>query len=217
VQYIRPELPASPKSREAFELPPRGKGVVYLSCQSLFKYLPQHDHLFVEIAQRVPKALFAFIAARSPVLTEHFRRRLWGAFEAAGLNAEKHCRIFSRLDPKTDFLALHMASDVCLDSLDWSGGNTTIESLTAGLPVVTLPGPFMRGRHACGMMRMLELDEMIAADKAAYVEIAAHLGTDAAYRQTIAEAVRERVGRIFDDLSPVRALEEHIRRWVDEG
>jgi protein O-GlcNAc transferase len=214
VKYIRPQLPGDPKSREALDLPAHSEAVVYLSCQSLYKYLPQHDHLFVDIARRVPKALFAFTSARSQAVTEQFRRRVHRAFEQGGLDPERHCRVFSRLEARTDFLALHMASDVCLDTLEWSGGNTTIESLTAGLPVVTLPGPFMRGRHACGMLRMLGLDELIAADKDEYVQIAVRLGLDEAYRRSIAEQVGRRCESIFEDLAPVRALEETIRGWV---
>jgi predicted O-linked N-acetylglucosamine transferase (SPINDLY family) len=216
VRYVRPELPAEPKPRAELGLLAPGEAIVYLACQSLYKYLPQHDHLFADIARGVPEAVFAFTSARSRNITEQFRHRLGRAFGAAGLDADRHCRILPRLDPKTDFLALHMASDVCLDTLDWSGGNTTIESLTAGLPVVTLPGRFMRGRHACGMLRMLNLEEMIASDKDAYVEIAVRLGRDEAYRSAIAEKVRQRVDRIFDDATPIRALEEHLKGWVSE-
>jgi protein O-GlcNAc transferase len=214
VKYVRPELPADPKSRVELGLPATGEAVVYLACQSLYKYLPQHDHLFVDIARRVPGAIFAFTAARSRTITGQFRARVGRAFAEAGLDAERHCRILPRLDPKTDFLALHMASDVCLDTLDWSGGNTTIESLTAGLPVVTLPGRFMRGRHAYAMLRMIELEETIASDKDEYVEIAARLGLDEAYRNAVAEKVRACSDRIFDDPTPVRALEEHIKHWT---
>lgn len=214
VKYVRPELPTSPKSREALGLPPRGEAVVYLACQSLYKYLPQHDDVFVDIARRVPDARFAFTSARSRAITEQFRQRLKRAFRQAGLNADRCCVILPRLEAKTDFLALHMAGDVCLDTLDWSGGNTTIESLTAGLPVVTLPGRFMRGRHAYAMLRMIDLEETIASDKNDYVDIAVKLGLDAAYRGAIAEQVRRRSDRLFDDATPIRALEGHIRRWA---
>jgi predicted O-linked N-acetylglucosamine transferase (SPINDLY family) len=214
VKYVRPELPADPKPRIELGLPAPGEAVVYLACQSLYKYLPQHDHLFVDIARRVPGAVFAFIAARSRTITAQFRARIGRAFDEAGLDAERHCRILPRLDPKTDFLALHMAGDVGLDTLDWSGGNTTIESLTAGLPVVTLPGRFMRGRHACGMLRMLELEETIASNKDDYVEIAVRLALDEAHRSAVADKVRQRIDRIFDDATPIRALEEHVRRWT---
>ena len=80
--------------------------------------------------------------------------------------------------------------------------------------MVTLPGRFMRGRHAYAMLRMIDLEETIASDKDDYVDIAVKLGLDEAHRRAIAEQVRLRSDRLFDDATPIRALEGHIRRWA---
>jgi hypothetical protein len=40
------------------------------------------------------------------------------------------------------------------------------------------------------------------------------LGLDAAYRRAIAEQVGRRSDRLFDDATPIRALEAHIREWA---
>ncbi len=43
---------------------------------------------------------------------------------------------------------LNRCCDLFLDSVGWSGCNSTLEALACGLPVVTWPGELMRGRAA---------------------------------------------------------------------
>ena len=69
-----------------------------------------------------------------------------------------------------------------LDTLAWSCGNTTIDALAAGLPVVTLPGPFMRARQSAVMLSIAGVPELIARDADDYVAIAVRLATDADWR-----------------------------------
>ena len=56
-------------------------------------------------------------------------------------------------------------SDVMIDTLRWSGGNTTLDALASALPVVTLEGRFMRGRQTAAMLRILGIEELIARDQ----------------------------------------------------
>ncbi len=58
--YTKPSLPSQTLTRTDLGL--REDTVLYLSSQSLFKYLPQYDYIFAEIARQVPNAQFAFIA-----------------------------------------------------------------------------------------------------------------------------------------------------------
>ena len=61
------------KNRRDYSI--REEAIAYLSCQSLFKYLPQYDYVFPEIAQQVVNAQFIFIAAAScttPLVTRKF-------------------------------------------------------------------------------------------------------------------------------------------------
>ncbi len=133
------------------------------------------------------------------------------AFDRHGLSAEQHCVVQPRMN-YTDFLALNRDADIALDSLLWSGCNSTFDAIACGLPVVTLPGPMMRGRHSYAILKMMGLDETIARDEDHYVEIAARLGKDGAWRRHIAENVEEMRSRVFNDETPVRALEDFFER-----
>jgi predicted O-linked N-acetylglucosamine transferase (SPINDLY family) len=97
-----------------------------------------------------------------------------------------------------------------LDTLHWSGGNTSLDALAAGLPVVTLPGEFMRGRQSLGMLRLLGLDDLVARDGDDYVRIAVRLGRDAAWRGAVSARIAQRSAALFDRREPVEALEAFL-------
>lgn len=186
-------------------------GPLYLCAQSLFKMLPRHDRLFARIAAEVGRCRFAFIRHQADRVTERFHSRLKRAFAAEGLDADDFCDFRPRMAPG-DFLRLNRAADVVLDSLMWSGGRTALEAAACDAPIVTTPGPMMRGRHSFAILKRMGLDECIAADEDAYVALAARLGTDGAWRAEVVAKVRESKARLFDDRAPVRDLEEFLKR-----
>ena len=77
------------------------------------------------------------------------------------------------------FAAASAQCDVMLDSIGWSGGNTTLEALAQDLPVVTFEGALMRGRVSAGILRMMGMPETIAETVDDYVALAVRIGQDA--------------------------------------
>lgn len=207
-------LPVTPVAPDLGEFGVRGDAVKYLCCQSLYKYLPRNDDVFPRIAAAVPEAQFVFIQHPSaPQATEITRQRLAAAFTAAGLDPARHLVFVRPLDAPA-YAGLNAACDVYLDSLEWSGGNTTLEAATAGLPIVTWPGRLMRGRHSAAILRMMDVTDTIARDKDDYVALAARLGRDPAWRRDIAMKIVERRERLYEDIAPVRALEKLFLDWT---
>jgi predicted O-linked N-acetylglucosamine transferase (SPINDLY family) len=213
VCYTKPQLPAQRKTRSDFQL--RSDAIVYLSCQSVFKYLPQYDYIFAEIARRVPQAQFVFLTfyRAGKLVTEQFLQRLKKTFASYGLNSEDYCVMLPRLTHE-DYLNLNLVSDIFLDTFSWSGGKTTLEAIACNLPVVTCPGEFMRGRHSYGILRMLGVTDTIAKDEAEYVEIAVRLGLDSDWRKSIVRRIEENHSRLYEDKTCVAALEEFYLRVV---
>jgi predicted O-linked N-acetylglucosamine transferase (SPINDLY family) len=211
--YAKPSISKPTRTRSTFHL--RENTVIYLSCQSLYKYLPQFDYIFAQIAQRVPQAQFAFISSHTTAITAQFQSRLRRAFAKLGLDSEDYCVVVPRLG-RPDYFNLNLLSDIFLDTLSWSGCNTTLEAIACGLPVVTCPGKFMRSRHSYGILKMMGVTETIAQSEAEYVEIAIRLGLDAEWRQTIAQKVYQRHNLVYDDKTCVTALESFYKRVVLE-
>jgi predicted O-linked N-acetylglucosamine transferase (SPINDLY family) len=183
--------------------------VRYLCCQNLHKYLPQHDDLFPAIAARVPRACFIFVNTHSAALQARFQERMDRSFRAAGLFANQHILILPRLAGPA-YVALNEAIDIYLDNLEWSGGNTTLESLPFSKPIVTLPGRFMRGRHTTAMLRMMGVAGTIATTRAQYIELAVRLALDPVFYQRIATAIARNKGLLYHDSDCIKALEQFI-------
>jgi predicted O-linked N-acetylglucosamine transferase (SPINDLY family) len=213
ISYSKPALPKTRKRRSDFQL--RSQAVVYLSCQSTFKYLPQYDYIFAAIAQRVPQAQFVFISHPSDSIKRQFLQRLKKAFAGFGLDSEEYCVTLPRLN-QNDYLSLNLVSDVFLDTLSWSGGNTTLEAIACNLPVVTCPGEFMRGRHSYGILRMLGVTDTIANDEAEYIDIAVRLGLDPQWRKSIVAQIVANHDRLYEDKTCVEALEAFYERVVED-
>jgi predicted O-linked N-acetylglucosamine transferase (SPINDLY family) len=212
--YPKPSIPEVSKTRLDFQL--REDAVVYLSCQSLSKYLPQYDYIFPEIAQRVSSAQFCFISSyESPQITRAFQQRLQGAFAKFGLKMEDYCVIVPR-QYTISYLNLMLASDIFLDTFSWSGGLTTLDAIACDLPIVTCPGELMRGRQSYAFLKIMGVTETIAKNEAEFIEIAVKLGRDSAWRDSLVQQMRQRHSYIYDDKLCIEALEEFYQRVVQE-
>ncbi|WP_448269294.1 tetratricopeptide repeat protein [Nostoc sp. DSM 114159] len=189
--------------------------IFFWCCQSLYKYLPNHDDVFPSIAKELGNSKFVFIKSKSEEITEKFRQRLNHAFAELGLDYQNHCLFLSFLNDRK-FAGTTALADVFLDSIGWSGCNSTLESIAHNIPVVTLPGELMRSRHSLAILQMMGIEETIASNKSEYVQIAIRLGKDAKYRQYISQQVAENKHKLYGDLKPVRALEDFILQLVNK-
>jgi predicted O-linked N-acetylglucosamine transferase (SPINDLY family) len=186
----------------------RDDAVVYLCCQSLNKYLPRDDALWPRIAAGIPAAQFLFLSAPGGNGDAVFRGRLQRAFAAAGLDWQRHC-VLTPPVPYAAFPGLLRAADVFLDSIGWSGCNSTLEAVACDLPVVTTPTALMRGRHTAAILACMGLAHRIAADADAYVAQAVRLA-DAGERARYVAELRGGRGGVFGNTAPVRALEDFL-------
>jgi predicted O-linked N-acetylglucosamine transferase (SPINDLY family) len=102
--------------------------------------------------------------------------------------------------------------DAVLDSIGWSGFNSTIEGLVHDLPVVTMKGPLMRGAHTAAVLRMMQVEDTIAQSLDDYVAIAVRLGRDTAWRADMKAKMAANKHRLYRDRSCITALEEFLLR-----
>lgn len=192
------------------ELGLRPDAVAYWSSQTLAKYLPRYDELFPRIAREVGDCQFVFLEfPKGRHVTELFRQRLDRAFARYGLDAARHCVVLPRLsEPK--FRAALGCCDVILDSVGWSGCNSTLESLGHHRPIVTLPTDLMRGRHTMAILRCMQVTDTIAASADDYVALAVRLARDRAWRETISAKIAANKHRVYRDRSCIDALEAFL-------
>ncbi len=207
-------LPIKAKAISKREIGIDDDQIMFWCCQSLFKYLPQHDDVFPRIAQELANCKFVFINHhQSEQVTEVFRQRLSRAFGEVGLDYQDYCIFLPRLDGKA-FAGTTAIADIFLDNIGWSGNNTTMESLAYNIPIVTWPGELMRGRHVMAILKMMGIKETIASSKEEYVKIAVRLGQDSQYRQHISRQVAKNKHKLYEDLEPIKALENFLLNAV---
>ncbi|UBF27734.1 tetratricopeptide repeat protein [Kovacikia minuta CCNUW1] len=217
--YPQPQFPKPNQTRADFGL--RQDAVIYLSCQLLFKYLPQHDYLFTRIVQRVPQAQLVFVLRSTinnqtnPSLERQFQQRLRKAFADVGLNMEDHCLFLPGQDMQ-GYVSLLSCADVFLDTLAFSGGHTTLDAIAANLPVVCCPGELMRGRQSYGALKLLGVIDTIAQTEAEYIDIAVRLGLEPEWRAAIVQQMSKSHANLFEDKTSVVGLEKFYRQVVQE-
>src|SRR5208337_4760991 len=114
VCFTKPVIPTVVLTKKRPDFGLREDAVVYLLCQSVFKYSPEQDDVVARIAKRVPNSQFVFLVTNE-VVESDFRNRMDRAFAAVGLRAADHCVWL----PETDMLNywnLNLVSDVFLDT-----------------------------------------------------------------------------------------------------
>ena len=199
------------------ELHLRDDATVFWCGQSLYKYLPQYDHVFAHIAKEAGNCQFVFIRhTGGPPVNDLFQKRLERAFAEAGLNASDHTVFLGRLN-QNQFVSAIGQSDVFLDSIGWSGCNSALESLAHDLPIVTARGKTMRGRHSAAILEMMGVTDTIADTLDDYVAISVKLARDPLARRAARQRIADNKEKLYRDRAVISALEDTIERAARTG
>lgn len=207
-RYGLPDVPAD-GTREQFGLP--DDAPLLLCPQSLFKIHPDNDALFARVLAAAPKAQLVLFEGRHHALTHAYLARLDRALAAHGIARAGRVHVLPQCG-HADYLRLNTLCDAMLDTLRWSGGNTSLDAVACALPVVTLPGAFMRGRQSAAMLRLAGVTDTIAADEEDYVRISARLARERAWREAVGARLRAGRAALFDDARPIVALAQGLER-----
>jgi len=206
VSYPRPVCPLS-KTRRDFGL--SDSNTVYLCPQSLFKLHPDFDTLLARVLAGDTNGMLVLFEADSTALTHCFMNRLAKTFVRFDLDIRRRVAVLPYLR-HPDYLEVNRLCDVMLDPLYWSGGNTSLDALASGLPVVTFEGRFMRGRQTAAMLRRLGLEQLIAHDPDDYVRIAHALAHDSGLRSDVRGQLRDRVDALFDQEAALVSFDDFL-------
>jgi protein O-GlcNAc transferase len=206
-RYAIPRGDSDPVDRAALGIP--GDRTAYFVPQSLFKIHPANDDLLAQVLVRDPDGVAILFPSSLVPLTRVFRERLGRSLARHRIAIDERVRFLSFV-PHREYLRINRACDLMLDTLHWSGGNTSLDALACGLPVVTLPGRLMRGRQSAAMLRSLGVPELVTESPEAYVETAVRLGRSRDERRALSERILRGAGQLFDRSEPVRAFEAFL-------
>jgi len=178
---------------------------LYVVPHAAVKIHPELDTLLVRIAAADPHAAFLLFADGTPALTVRLQQRLARCFHAAGLTLADHVRWLPRATPE-QFRKILAVSDVMLDAVRFSGGNTSLDAIAQGLPLVTLPGEFMRSRQSTAMLRRCGVAELIAATPDDYVATAVRVACNTEFAHDLRQRLHQGAPDLFNDAEPLGAL-----------
>jgi len=169
------------------------------------KYRPRDDSVLAQIALRLGRCRFVFFEGSVPQQSRRLVTRIGSAFVQVGLDPTAFIALLP-WQSRADFFGLMQRADVYLDTLGFSGFNTLIQAVECGLPCVALEGAFMRGRLGSGILRTMDLGELVAADRPGYVDIAVRLASSPEYRTAIRRQIEEGRHVLWEDSGTVEAL-----------
>ncbi|MBT8520560.1 tetratricopeptide repeat protein [Polynucleobacter paneuropaeus] len=173
-----------------------------------FKYAPKNDWIFVEIAKRLGKCKLVFFKDQNG-WSEILFSRLENTFKEANLTLKDYV-IFIPWLKSEQFYGLMKHAVVFMDTIGFSGFNTAMQAVDCALPIVTQEGSFMRGRFASGILKRIELPELIADSDQSYIELVIRLVQDKLYHSQVVNKINEMRHVLYDDPEPIRALENFL-------
>jgi predicted O-linked N-acetylglucosamine transferase (SPINDLY family) len=201
--FTRPARTDPALSRHDFGLPEQGH--LYLCVQTLFKIHPDFDDLAAGILRADPSGRLVLFHGAHPtwsqLLLQRLQRRLGPASDRV---------VFLPQQPYEYYLRLLTLADALLDTPHFSGGTTSFQALGLGVPIVTLPGPFMRGRVTSACYQRLGILDCVARDPDDYVRIALRLATERAWREELRSRSLAGSDALFENRGAVRELEAFL-------
>ena len=187
--------------------------IIFFNLQNLFKLLPDEDQIYIDIIKNIKNCEIWFMKARNTRSTEFFISRLYNIFEKNNLDIEQYIKFKKRRSQK-EFFKLINKSDIIIDSLNWSGNNTSHQAIALAKPIITLPGPFMRSRHTYALLKQININETIAKNREDYIKIAIKLSKDKDYYIKLINRIEKNNNLLFNDESPIRELEDILIKLI---
>jgi predicted O-linked N-acetylglucosamine transferase (SPINDLY family) len=155
---------------------------------SVQKLSPRCLSLWRSILARVPQAVLLFSPSNA---SEHpgYRRQLAGH----GIDPARVAFIARGTD-ESSARARYAVVDLVLDTVPYTGGDTTLAALDAGIPVITLAGTRHAERMSASILLHMGLRNLVADSEEAYVDRAVRLAGDANARARAAAEVAAKFG-----------------------
>jgi len=204
-------VPDAALTRPALGLPE--DAVVFGAFVGAPKISPRCAGVWRRILDAVPDAVLAF----SPLKDEErdaIARRVTGF----GIAASRLAFVPYRRGDDPFNRARYAVVDVALDTMPYTGGDTTAAALDAGVPVVTRVGARHAERMGYSILMHLSLTQTIAHSDDGYVDLAVRLAREPAFNADVRAAIALAMANptATDPVRYARALEDAYMRALAE-
>lgn len=142
---------------------------VFCCFNNSYKFNPETLRSWVNILLSSPQSVL-WISENNA----SFRFNLLKEFANLGIPSERI--IFAkRVDSMAEHLNRYRLADLFLDTLPFNAHTTAMDSLKAGLPILTLIGKAFAGRVAASLLNAIGLPELITENRGDYESLAIEL------------------------------------------
>ena len=201
LMYFKPpKLPEIPLSREQLKLPKNA--TIYACPQMLFKIHPDFDVVLKEILTMDKSGVIVFFNGNNPYWTYKLKERFNKSLDDLASRI-----IFQNKYSEEEFLSFLKQSDVMLDTLYFGGGYTSLLALSCGLPIVTMPSSFLRGKITEALLKQLCLEDCIVNNTYDFAELAYKIANDKKFKSTITNQINNNFHVLTEDKNSTYELE----------
>lgn len=201
--YEFPDLPSPWKTKAEMGLPTTGR--LYGVPQTLYKFHPDVDFVYQALIERDPDGWIVIVAPPLTAWLDKLRER-WARTAPAALP-----RLVALPGmPREDYLAMCRLFDVMIDPPHYTGGNSSLEALAVGTPIVTWSSRFLRGRITGAFYEDAGIDGLTVERIEDVAPRAVEIATDPARRQAIVDDIEARRGCLFEN----RKVVDETAAWL---
>jgi predicted O-linked N-acetylglucosamine transferase (SPINDLY family) len=161
-------LPAPTRAAEG--LP--DEAFVFCSLNNNYKFNPANFDLWCRLLREVPNSVL-WLSRPNDSAVANLRQEV----QRRGIVPER--LLFARrVENPADHLARLQLADLALDSFPYNSHSSGIDTLWAGVPMVTVLGDTFASRVGASLLKVVGLDELVATDTEAYFDMALALARD---------------------------------------
>jgi predicted O-linked N-acetylglucosamine transferase (SPINDLY family) len=173
------EMGLPTRRKEDYGIPQNG--VIYLCGQKSYKHNPDILKLQMRIIKEVPNSylLVKMLGDRDSLVSIYQE-----IASQVGISMDR-LRFLERDSDEVTHRANLAIADVVLDTFPYNGATTTLETLWAGIPMVTKVGQAFVARNSYAFMTNVGVSEGIAHSDEEYVDWGIKLGCDSMLRQKV--------------------------------
>ena len=186
-------------TREELGLP--SQGFVFCCFNNSYKILPDVFDRWMRILGRTGNSVL-WLQQTNEIVADNLRK------EAGRRGIDGARLIFaSRVASLSEHVARTRTADLFLDTSPYNAHATSLDTLWAGVPLLTYPGETFASRVAASLLRTVGLPELIAGTPSQYEEKAVELAADPARLGELRRKLAQRKTPLFDTKHYTKNLE----------
>ena len=159
-------------------------GFVYCCFNQNYKIEPTMFSVWMRILQEVPGSVLWLFS-----VSEEGEKNLTREAEARGVDRKR--LVFAVRKPKDEHLARMQLADLFLDTRYYNAHTTGIDSLWAGVPLLTCQGNTWASRVGSALLTAVDLPELITSSLEEYEKLAIHLAKNPSEHLRLKEKLAE--------------------------